>query len=418
MKAIVYKTNPVGWPICKLLRHVWPGCLASGLNGFSLRELPTPELPGPDWALLRTRLGGICGTDTAIVGQKQPPDSFLQDFSSLPFVPGHENVAVVEQVGPGVDPNLRGQRVLVEPTLDCRARGTDPMCPSCQAGAFGACENFSGSFGGNQGLPAGTSVGYCAATGGSWGEQFLAHRSQLIAIPDEVPDEQAILVDTFACSLHGILQADLAQVRRVLVYGAGIIGLAAAGCLRAMGFAGRLDLLGRGEFHESFAIAQGANDYLRLPTHIDARYAAIAERVGGTVQRGRFGNRMLSGGYDLVVDCIGSPQSMEECLKWTRARGQVVLLGTLQRANVDLTPIWFRELRILGAYGRATEHINGRDIGTYQLVLEMIRDGRLSVAGLLTHTFDVEQYREALLTSLHKSKHHCIKAAFDFRDRA
>ncbi|NBB94992.1 MAG: alcohol dehydrogenase catalytic domain-containing protein [Planctomycetes bacterium] len=416
MKAVVYKTNAIGWPICRLLRHLWPGCQASRLNGFSLREVPPPSLPGPDWAVVRTRLGGICGTDTAIVGQKQPPDSFLQDFSSQPFVPGHENVATVEQTGPDVDADLRGRRVLVEPTLSCRVRGTEPICTACREGRFGACENFSASFGGSQALPAGTSAGYCAATGGSWGQQFLAHRSQLVAVPEAVTDEKAICVDTFACSLHGVLQADLTDVRRVLVYGAGIIGLAAVGGLRALGFDGEIDILGRSEFHESFAIGQGASDYIRLPDKTDARYEVIAKRTGGTVQRGRFGNRMLSGGYDLVLDCIGSPPSMEECLKWTRAHGQVVLLGTLQRANVDLTPIWFRELRILGAYGRAIERVDGREVGTYQLVLEMIRDGRLTVEGLLTHTFAVEDYRRALMTSLHKSASRCVKAAFDFRE--
>ncbi|RKY27490.1 MAG: alcohol dehydrogenase, partial [Planctomycetota bacterium] len=159
MKALIYDIKPLGWVTCQWLKHFWPGCLLSELNGFSLRDVPPPELPTRNWVRLRTLLGGICGSDLALVAQKAPPDSLLQAYSSMPMIPGHENVAVVDQLGPGVDSSWLGRRVLVEPTLGCNPRETRPMCECCNEGHFGVCENFSATYGGHAELPPGTSIG-------------------------------------------------------------------------------------------------------------------------------------------------------------------------------------------------------------------------------------------------------------------
>src|ERR1035437_5434519 len=103
MKAILYQLKPLGWALSKLLSPFWPKVVLGRMGGLSLAEVAVPELPGDDWVRLRTRLGGICGTDLSILAQKQPPDSILQAFSSMPMILGHENVAVVEHVGAAVD---------------------------------------------------------------------------------------------------------------------------------------------------------------------------------------------------------------------------------------------------------------------------------------------------------------------------
>ena len=319
MKAVFFKANPAGWVVCKLLRRFWRGCLTSKLNGFSLRNVAVPELPGDDWVLVKTLLGGICGSDTAIAAQKQPPDSLLQAYSSQPIALGHENVSVIEKVGSAVDSQWVGKRILVEPTLGCEVRGTSPMCPRCIVGEFGACENFSGDLGGSANLPAGTSTGYNSRTGGSWGEYFVAHRSQLIPLADSICNEVAIMVDPLACSLHAVLRANLGAAEKVLVYGTGMLGLGAVAGLRAMGFSGRIETLDRpggdNKYLADAATRLGADEFFTLPTETPARFENIAARTGATVQRARFGNYMLSGGYDLVFNYIGSHQSVINCLK-------------------------------------------------------------------------------------------------------
>ncbi len=415
MKALTYQVNPVGWATCKWLRHFWGSCLLSPLNGVHLREIEKPTFPADDWVLVRTLMGGICGTDLAIIAQKQPPNSILQAFSSFPAVLGHENVAVVEEVGPSADRSWVGRRVCVEPTLCCKVRGIDPPCPRCQSGQYGACENFAAGGGGKSKLPPGSSIGYNSRTGGSFGEYFVAHQSQLVEVPEDLSDEQGVLTDPVACSLHAALRADLADAKQVLVYGTGVLGLGVIAALRAIGYAGRIDALDRYAYLADCAGSLGADCMLNLPGTTRERFEEIASRTGATVQRARFGNYMLSGGYDVVFDMVGSAASLSESMKWTRARGQVLVVGTGHGGWVDITPIWFRELKVVGAYGRQVEDFGGRKIDTYRVVHEMMREGKLKVEELLTHTFRLGEYKKALRIGLNKARNRAIKIAFDFR---
>jgi len=415
MKALTYQVNPIGWATCRWLRYFWRGCLISRLNGLRLVELEPPPLPGDDWVRVRTLMGGICGSDLALLAQKQPPDSILQAFTSMPMILGHENLAVVEQVGAAVDSSWLGRRVCVEPTLCCSVRGIDPPCKPCRAGRFGACEHFADAASGPAKVPPGMSIGYNRLTGGSFGEYFLAHSSQLVPVPEEIDDETAVLTDPTACALHAALQADLADAERLLVYGVGAIGLPLVSALRALGYRGRIDALGRWDYLAGLAGTMGADEFLRLPGEPEERFARIAQRTGGKVHRVRFGNYMLSGGYDVVFDCVGSSGSLTESLKWTRSGGQTVLVATGHGRGADLTPIWFSELRVRGAYGRQMEVYDGRRIGTYQLTHELMACGKLNVRPLLTHTFRLEEYRRALKVGLEKGPNQAVKIAFDFR---
>jgi len=414
MKALVYDIRPMGWLTCKWLRHLWRGCLLSGVNGLGVRDLPAPALPGRDWVRVRTLLGGICGTDLALIAQKQAPDSILQAFSSMPIMLGHENVAIVEELGPDVEPHWLNRRVCVEPTLHCQARGVEPPCKPCSKGQFGACESFWGPPG-KYGVPAGTSIGYNRLTGGSLGEHFVAHVSQLVPVPDGITDEQAVLTDPLACSLHSVLRADLTDARRVLVYGAGMLGLGIVACLRATGYKGTIDVLVRSQHSADLARKLGADEALTLGKNQHERHLEIAQRTDAKLHKVRFANIMLSGGYDVIFDCVGSPGSIDECLKWAGARGQIVLTGTAGRGNIDFTPLWFRELKIIGAYGRQEELYDDRRLTTYSLVHELMLKNLIDAQCLLTHRFPLAQWKTALATALYKRTHKAIKVAIDFR---
>ncbi len=415
MRALVYQIRPVGWLTCKCLRHVWGGCLTSAMNGLALSDVPEPALPAGDWVRVRTRLGGICGSDTSLLDQKMPHDSILQAYSSMPMLLGHENVGVVEEAGPQVDPSWVGRRVCVEPTLCCEVRGLEPPCPRCRAGEYGACECFGEDGTGRAKLPPGTSIGYNSRTGGSFGETFVAHVSRLVPVPPGLSDEQAVLTDPLACGLHAVLRADLSSAERVLVYGTGMLGLSVIAALRATGYTGWIDAVDRAGYLDRLARSAGASGFLILPRRPRQRYEQIAELTKGTVQKARFGGYMLSGGYDAVFECVGSVPSLGECLKWTRARGQVVLVATGHGRGADLTAVWFRELTVLGAYGRQEETFEGRRVGTYELVHELMRSGRLAVTKLLTHTFPLEDYKTAFHVAMAKARHRAVKVAFDFR---
>ena len=415
MRAIYYRVNPVGWATCKWMRFFWKGCLLTPLNGLSLRDAPVPELPGDDWVRVRTLMGGICGSDLVLIAQKQPPDSILQAYSSLPAVLGHENVAIVEKVGKSVDAGWVGKRVCVEPTLSCRVRGIDPPCRNCLTGHFGACESFGCDAVGTAKIPPGSSIGYNSRTGGSFGEYFVAHCSQLFEVPEKLSDEEAVITDPIACSLHAVLRTDLTDASRVLVYGTGVLGLGLIASLRALNYRGTIHALARSRYLESYASDLGADEFITLPVNPRDRFARISALTGGSVKRARFGNYMLSGGYDVVFECVGSRQSINESLKWTRSRGQVVMVATGHGGRLDITPLWFTELTVLGAYGRGVEDSDGRRIETYKLAHELMVDGKLPVGRLLTHTFSIGDYKKAFEVGLNKYKYEAVKVAFDFR---
>jgi L-iditol 2-dehydrogenase len=82
---------------------------------------------------------------------------------------------------------------------------------------------------------------------------------------------------------------------------------------------------------------------------------------------------------------------------------------------VDLTPIWFRELTVHGAYGRQIERLDGREVGTYKLAHELLVSGKIKTTGWLTHTFPLSDYRTAFNVAMHKGAHQAVKVAFEFR---
>ena len=99
---------------------------------------------------------------------------------------------------------------------------TSSRATACAAGATNRCGRIT------VGAPApGLQTGFCADTGGGWGEVLTAHRSQLHAVPEGYSDEQAVLLEPMACAVHTALRAGVRQNDRVLVSGAGSVGLLA-----------------------------------------------------------------------------------------------------------------------------------------------------------------------------------------------
>ncbi len=133
-----------------------------------VEDAPEPVLPkAPGWLRLRPELAGICGSDMAVAHAKS---SFVLSayYRAQLQIPGHEIVAVVEDVGPGVSHFAAGDRVVVDPVLSCRHRGFDPVCRSCGEGYPYVCERFD-----EPGLTGCSSptLGFDAALGGGWGSR-------------------------------------------------------------------------------------------------------------------------------------------------------------------------------------------------------------------------------------------------------
>ncbi|HYF45553.1 MAG TPA: alcohol dehydrogenase catalytic domain-containing protein, partial [Acidimicrobiales bacterium] len=199
---------------------------------MALQEVDDPKLFGPDWAVLRTRMTGICGSDAKqalldfdLDGSGDNP---MSAFISFPQVMGHEVVATVDEAGPESGLNV-GDRVVLNPWLSCAPRGIDPVCPSCEDGDYSLCWNF------NDGrLTPGIHTGNSSDASGGFADLVPAHSLMAIPVPDDVPDEVAVLADPFAVSLHAITRNPPPTGGRALIYGAGALGTTSGAILKAL----------------------------------------------------------------------------------------------------------------------------------------------------------------------------------------
>jgi threonine dehydrogenase-like Zn-dependent dehydrogenase len=410
MKALVYNLTPGRWIFRKAASFVSRHASFGPLSALRLRECPIPPLPGPDWVRLRTLLGGVCGTDLALLYQRNHPATFLQRFASFPAILGHENVACIDEIGPQVTGWEPGRRVCVEPAIGCIGRGVHPPCAQCAAGRPSLCEHR-----GDDHLPPRALIGLNTRTGGSWAEYFVAHQSQLHAVPDAIPDDTAVLVDPVASAAHAVLRRPPAPGESVLVNGSGIIALAIAACLRAAGHPNRVTLVTRQAYQAGLAARFWSVDPLVLPRdarHSD-RYDAVARRAGAYRVPGRFGNQGLIGGFDLTYDCTGTGRGLTDAIKWTRSRGALVSVGTSGITLLDTTPIWFDELSVYGANGRQIEADNGRALHTYDLVFDWLLSGRLDLSGIPVARFPLADYRALFRRLASRDRFPIVKAAFE-----
>jgi threonine dehydrogenase-like Zn-dependent dehydrogenase len=190
-------------------------------------DVERPALPTERWVRIRTLLGGICGSDLGVVTLKASPST--SPFSSFPFVPGHENVGEVVAVGSEVTAVRVGERVAANPLLCCEPRGITPRCAACESGHHSRCAHFT-----DGAIAPGMLIGTTRGLGGSWGEEFVAHEDQLVRVPDGVTSEAAVLIEPFACSVHAVRANLPAAGERVLVIGAGSIGLLTIAALHAL----------------------------------------------------------------------------------------------------------------------------------------------------------------------------------------
>lgn len=375
-----------------------------------LRDVPDPEVRGPAWAVLRTRLTGICGSDTkqVLMDFDDASDSPMTAFISFPQVLGHEVVATVEDAGPdaGVEP---GQRVVLNPWLSCEVRGLDPVCPACAAGDLSLCWGFL-----DGGLAPGIHSGNSADAPGGFAERLPAHRRMMLPVPDGVPDEVAVLADPFAVSLHAVTRNPPPPGGRVVVYGAGALGTCSAEVLRALHPDVEVAVVARWPAQAALAVRRGATTFPHEPR--PALVEELAAWSGGVLRRPWDGLPVAwPGGVDVVYDTIGAPETAEVGLRVLKARGTLVQLGLASMARCEWTPLYFKEVRWVGSNAFGIEEVDGVRRHGIAHYLAMAADGRVDLDGLLTHTFGLDDWRTAFAVLIDQGRTGAVKVAFDLR---
>ena len=366
-----------------------PG-LGARVGPLSLVEDDEPDLPAAGWKRVKPRLAGICGSDLATIDGKST--RYFEPLVSFPFVAGHEIVGDLE----GADLEGGGGRVVIEPVLACTVRGVDPPCRACAEGDSQRCERVV--FGD---LSPGLQTGYCSDTGGGWSTSMVAHDSQIHPVPDDLDDDAAVMVEPAACAVHGVMGV---EGRTVLVMGAGTLGLCSIAALRRFTTPGTLIASAKHPEQRTWARELGA-DVVINPSET----RRMVRRTTGSLRVGAG----LSGGVDVVVDCVGSGASLTEAMAVVRPGGTVVMVGMPSTVTVDLTPLWHREINVRGSYAYGTERYEGAPRRTFDLAFELVAGARLG--RLVTARYPLDRYREAIDHAANAGSRGAVKIVFDMR---
>jgi 2-desacetyl-2-hydroxyethyl bacteriochlorophyllide A dehydrogenase len=308
-----------------------------GKGSVNMTELPD-IVPDERDVVITPEAVGVCGTDLHLAHGDYPTGTF-------PVVPGHEFAGTVKAVGPAVRGFAVGDRVCVDPNVPC---GT---CELCMTGAVNLCASLE-------------AIG--VTTHGACAQEVRVPERVVFQLPATVDMATGALIEPLACVLHGLDRFGASvSGRRVLVYGAGSIGLLATAVLRAEE-AARVEVIEPSAVRRDAAVEFGAD-----------RVYAPGERPG--VQD-----------VDLVVEASGHPSAVADALIRLGNRGTLLQMGvTSPTAVIDLRPydLFDRELRIIGSQSLAT---------AFPAAVRRIVELPGLAARMVTHTFPLSQYSDAL----------------------
>ncbi|MGH3829604.1 MAG: zinc-dependent alcohol dehydrogenase [Pseudonocardiaceae bacterium] len=352
------------------------GALASNVAPLKLVEQADPTPANESWTRVEPVLSGICGSDLGLLTGRSSP--YLGPLTSMPFVPGHEVLGRTLDELPGLP---KGSRVVIDPVLGCATRGL-ATCQACLAGHTSRCDHITSGA-----LAAGLQTGFCADIGGGWSRRMLAHASQLHRVPDQLPDEIAVLVEPLACAVHAVRRVPVSPGASVLVIGAGTVGLLTLLALRKLTAAGEVYVIAKHAHQAARARELGATQVIGT----DSTARTLRRGTGALLVEPELGEGYLLGGLDLAFECTGGSAGLNTALRSLRAGGTVVASG-MPAGGVDLTPLWYRELILVGAYASAAGEEPGA--GDFPAALELAASAPL--AGYVDTKYPLEQWRAAL----------------------
>ena len=299
-------------------------------------EVPDPA-PGPRDVVIKVAACGICGTDLHIIDGEFPP-------SPYPLVPGHEFAGTVAAVGGEVTGLTPGQRVAVDPSLFCG------RCDYCRNGRGNLCANWN-------------AIGDTVS--GAFAEYVAVPEANVYALPDGVDFTSAALIEPLSCAVHGVDVLGSVADQRVLVVGAGTMGLLLAQLLNNAGAA---------------EVAVVDREASRLE---------LAKRVGATTVA-TDAAEVRDAGFHTAVDATGAVPAITAAFDSLRRGGTLLVFGVADaEATVPLSPfrIYNDEIRILGSM--AVLH-------SYARAVEIAASGRVDLASLIAPPWKLEDYPEAV----------------------
>lgn len=324
------------------------------------RTVPEPE-PGPGQVLLRIRRIGICGSDVHVYHGRHP-------FTSYPVVQGHEFMATVEALGPGVSGIAVGAKVTATPQEVCGE------CGPCRRGRYNACERLKVR-------------GFQAP--GVAQDLVVTEADKLVLLPDDFTEEQGAFVEPAAVAAHASLRAGDLAGKNVVVLGAGPIGNFIAQACACRG-AARVLITDPSDYRLDIARQVGI-EHVSNPQRETLRDAA----------RRTFGDE----GFEVAVDAAGAGEALNDALESIAKGGTVLVVAVYEkRPVVNMALVSEHELSMLGSMMYRHED--------YVQAVQWIADGALRTEPLASRHFPFEQYLDAY-RYIEAQGDRCVKVFID-----
>ncbi len=312
-------------------------------KGLWMEEVDIPEI-GVNDILIKVKKSAICGTDLHIYRW----DEWSQNTIKTPMTIGHEYVGTVAKMGAGVTGFKEGERVTGEGHIACG------HCRNCRRGRQHICEN---------------TVGIGVNKNGSFAEYVVVPASNVMKMNPAIPDDMLAIMDPFGNATHTALSWSLVG-EDVLVTGAGLIG---SMCVAIAKFAGA-----------RYVVATETNEYrIELAKKMGATRVVnpLKENLDDVVKD------LGMIGFDIGLECSGSPHAFNDMLNHMYNSGKISLLGILPpKTGIDWDKVIFKGLQLKGIYGREM-------FETWYQMEQMLHSG-LDLSPMITHQFPIDEFEK------------------------
>ena len=385
--------------LTKAIAPLWSDFVWTPLSAARAGVLDDMALPGPRWVRVRNLVCGICTSDLSLLFVRADPSVAPAALPGLSrFYLGHETVSVITEVGSAVTRFRPGDRVIMDTHFagaNCETLGITPKCRYCAEGDFHFCVNKSEP--GQRGI------------GGGFGDTFVTHESAVYPAPTSLSQDQAALTEPISIPMHCVMNHPPKAGDRVLIVGAGIIGLLTTMIVKALVPDAEITVLARYPHQQAMAEKLGADHILKR-----ADYSEIARLASGKFFSAPLNRGVVIGGFDLIYDCIANSQTTNDSLRWVRAGGKVVMVGSHMSPmpKVDLTPLWYHQVNLVGTYGHGQNEWSGIRKHTFEWVFDHFTMGKFDIDGLITHRFPMKEYKSAIRMANSSKKNKVIKVQF------
>ncbi len=316
-------------------------------HDIRIEERPVPR-PGPGEVLIEVKAVGVCGSDVHYYEHGRIGSYVVRQ----PLILGHESAGVIVDVGEGVNTSRVGERVAIEPGIP------DGVCEQCRAGRYNLCPNvrFFGT----------------PPIDGAFTNYVTIPESFAYTLPDQMSDEEGALIEPLSVGLWACRKAQLQGADRLLITGAGPVGLLAM----------------------KVALALGATQITM--TDVSPQRLEVARKLGATRTVNVAKELLADAGVeaDVLIECSGNQKALMDGIRSLRPAGKAIAVGMSpgEEVSVPMSFIQNREITLTGTF---------RYANTYADAIALVASGRIDLKPIITGHYTLEKTEQALQATRH-----------------